>query len=246
MRRCDTNRRHEEVGHRRLGRRGFDGGMRIDDARGSVEPRIRDTPDADAAVVVGHVLQQPLDRVVGVGALVDVGVRLRLVDVRPHLDEIAFRQITPADVLKHEDVAGLVERLRRSQPRPELIDAVRRHAVRRARHQERIAPRGVLRHVDRREEPLAVAHRDGRLVLRVVLRDAEGWWLREQHGRQESDRWNQQYCPLHHAPPPRRSASASNFNASSLSGPISGSSSVVTTTMPPSVTVWRRRSSSML
>ena len=199
----------------------------------------------------GHVLQQPLDGIVGIGAFVDVGGALRRVDMRTHLDEIAFGEVTAAHVLEHEDVPRPVEGLGRPQARPELIDAVWRDAVRRPRHQEGVASRRILRHVDRREQPLAVPHGDVRLVLGVVRLNIE-WRGRlrarnaREHGRGETGHQQRNPRLPAHPPAPRRSASASNVNASSLIDPISGSSSVVTTTMPSSVTVWRRRSSSML
>ena len=173
------------------------------------------------------------------------------VDVRPHLDEIAFRQITAAHVLEHEDVPRFVESLGRTQPRPELIDAVWRDAVWRPRHQERVAARRILRHVDRREQALAIPRGDVQLVLGVVRLNVERRGRlsarhAHEHGRGETGhRQRDSRLPVH-PPAPRRSASASNVNASSLIDPMSGSSSVVTTTMPSSVTVWRRRSSSML
>ena len=63
---------HVVVGGRRLRRRRLQRRMRVDDARRDVEAGLRDADHAGAAVVVRDVLQQPLDGVVGVGALVDV------------------------------------------------------------------------------------------------------------------------------------------------------------------------------
>ncbi len=225
--------------------------MGVDDAGRGVEAWIGDAPDPHASVVVRHVLQQPLDGVVGIGAFVDVGCcssacrcadasrrnRLRRGNGRARP---GTRRCTPP-----------VEGLGRPQARPELIDAVWRDAVRRPRHQEGVASRRILRHVDRREQPLAVPHGDVRLVLGVVRLNIE-WRGRlrarnaREHGRGETGHRQRNPRLPAHPPAPRRSASASNVNASSLIDPISGSSSVVTTTMPPSVTVWRRRSSSML
>src|SRR5258706_31430 len=45
--------------------------MGVDHAGGGVEAGIGDAPLTDLAVVATHVLDQPVDRVVGVGALVD-------------------------------------------------------------------------------------------------------------------------------------------------------------------------------
>ena len=65
--------------------------------------------------------------------------------------------------------------------RPCSVDAVGRDAVRRARDQERVLPRRVLRDVDGGEEPHAVAHRDQVFVLgvrRLDQVDAGQWRLR--------------------------------------------------------------------
>ena len=106
--------------------------MRVDHAGRGIEPRIRDPEHADSAIVPGNVLQQPLDRVVGVAALVDVG-RLPFVgNVRRDLFELPFRQEPPADVLIDKDVPGFDEVLARSQRCRELVDAVRCHGIRRA------------------------------------------------------------------------------------------------------------------
>ena len=82
---------HEQVGHGRLRAGRHQRRMRIDDRSRGVEPRIRNAPDAHLAVVVGHVFQQELDRVVGVGSVVHILRRLLVIDVRPHLDEIRPR-----------------------------------------------------------------------------------------------------------------------------------------------------------
>ena len=63
---------HPEVGHRRAGLARLERRMRIDAARGRVEPRIGRSVNADVFVVVRNVLHQPLDCVVRVGGFVDV------------------------------------------------------------------------------------------------------------------------------------------------------------------------------
>ena len=50
-----------------------------------------------------------------------------------------------------------------------LVLAIRGHVVGRAVHQKRIRAAGeILGHIDCREKPLAVAHRNAELVFRVV------------------------------------------------------------------------------
>jgi hypothetical protein len=62
----------EEVGDWRLWRRGLDRRVRIDDPRLGEEADVRDPIDTDAAIVVRHVREEPIDRVPGIGALVDI------------------------------------------------------------------------------------------------------------------------------------------------------------------------------
>ncbi len=64
-------------------------------------------------LLFGNVLQQKIDGVVGIGAIVHVLWRFFDVDVRAHLHKIAFRDIAAANVLVDEDVAGLFEFIRR-------------------------------------------------------------------------------------------------------------------------------------
>ena len=99
----------------RLGRGGLERGMRVDHAGGGVEAGIGDAPHADLAVVVGDVLDQPLDGVVGVGAF--VGVLRAALDgaVRRHVDELAFGHVAAADVLVDEDVTPLCRTARRGR-----------------------------------------------------------------------------------------------------------------------------------
>ena len=90
--------------HRRVG---------VDHAGDGVETRVRDARLPDLAVVPLHVLQQPLDGVVGVAALVDLLALLRWV-VRPHIDELALGHPPPAHVLVDEDVPALAHSARRA------------------------------------------------------------------------------------------------------------------------------------
>ena len=62
---------HPDVDHGGLRRDGFHGGMRIDAGGYGEKSGIGDAEDADAAVVVGNVFEEPGDGVVGVGAFVD-------------------------------------------------------------------------------------------------------------------------------------------------------------------------------
>ncbi len=84
-------------------------GMGVDDGGRGVEAGIGDAPDANLAVVVGHMLEQELDGVVGVGGVVDILRRFLFVDVGTHLDELAFAHPAAAHILVDEDVAAVLE-----------------------------------------------------------------------------------------------------------------------------------------
>ena len=126
----------EEIGHGGLWRSGFEGGMRVDHAGGSEKSGIGDAPDAGFAVVVGNIFQEPVDGVVEVAAVVDVGGGFFDVDVRAHFDEFAFGHEAAANVLHNENVAGFVKVRRRAELGAILIDAVGRDAVRSAADEE--------------------------------------------------------------------------------------------------------------
>ena len=116
------------VRDRRLRRDGFDCRMTIDAGHRGVKARIRNAVDADPAVVVRHVLNQPIDGVVGVGGLVDLLAGL-VGNVRPHVFVLAFAHVAPAHVLIDKDVAFAREQFIGAQRRLELIRAVGRDAV---------------------------------------------------------------------------------------------------------------------
>ena len=159
----------EEVGYRRLRRRRLDCRVRVDDSGYCVEARVRAAPDAHAAVVIGHMPQQPFDGVVHVRAFVDIQRGLLLRSMRRHVGELAFRHPSAANILPHPDVAGLEERFGLEARRGIFIGTVRADAKRRSHDEERVRRRGILWHEYRREELHAVAHRDAVFVLGVVL-----------------------------------------------------------------------------
>ncbi len=74
---------------------------------------------ADTAVVVRHVLQQPFDRVVGVGAFIDGLVVLRIARLPEH-DELPFGLESPANVLADDDVSICVNSGNAAASRAEL------------------------------------------------------------------------------------------------------------------------------
>ena len=106
---------------------GLERGMRIERAHHREPRRVTRADHADAAVVVGDVLEQPLDGVVGVGALVDRLRVLAIARLAQH-HELALGLEAAANVLQHDDVAvgGKIDERRRDAGRRVLADAVGR------------------------------------------------------------------------------------------------------------------------
>src|SRR6185295_7298624 len=100
--------------------------------------RLRDAYHADAAVVVWNVLEQPFDRVIGVGAFVDIVVALFVRMIRPHLQELTLGHVSPARVFVNEYETLFLEVLRRPERSAIVIDSIGDDAVRRAGQQKRI------------------------------------------------------------------------------------------------------------
>ncbi len=153
------------------GEAAIEGGVGVDDAGGGVEAGIGDAPHADLAVVVGDVVNEPLDGVVGVGAF--VGILGAALDgaVRRHVDEIAFGHVAAADVLVDEDELLAAEFIRRAEGGLVVLHAVGPDAVGRAGQHDGIGFGGVLGDVDAGEEALAIAHGNLEFVLGIVRLD---------------------------------------------------------------------------
>lgn len=153
----------EKVDHGCLGRGGDQRGMRSGNGRGGVEARVGNSENARFAVVALHVLQEPLDSVISVGAFAQRAA------VRPHLKEDAFALVAAPHVLAHEDVAGLDKLFAGPQTLRVVLNAVRRAAIRSSLHQERIGAGGILGHINCCVEALAVPHRNFEFVLGICL-----------------------------------------------------------------------------
>jgi len=123
--------------------------------------------------VAGHVLEHPLDRVVGVRGLVNVLRRALIRQKWAYVDKLALALVAAAHVLIDEDELLLDEELRhpRAKPAAIVLDAVGRHRIRRAEEEDRILLLLVFRRIDRREKLDPVSHGHERFVLRVVLFD---------------------------------------------------------------------------
>lgn len=81
--------------------------MAVDGGHRGIETGVGNAPLTDATVVVLHMLEQPVDAVVGVAGLVDLAAALDRV-VRAHVDELALAHVLAAHILVDEDVAGLL------------------------------------------------------------------------------------------------------------------------------------------
>ena len=155
----------EHVGRRRLRRHGLERGMRIEHRDDGEPTRVRHAHHPDAPVVVRDVLDEPLDRVVRVGALVD-RLRILLVAHLAEHHELPFGLVSPADVLVHEDVAVARQLgVRAAERRLGALDAVGR-----ADHDDREIAGEAARDEDVRVQLHPVAHGDHRLGL-VERRD---------------------------------------------------------------------------
>ncbi len=164
---------HEKIGHGSLRRSRLQRGMRVNDARRREKSGIGNSPDAGVAVVVGHVLEQPFNGVVEIAGIIDILLRLFVVDVRPHFDERSFRHITSAHILVDENVSRLVEVRRRPKLFAVQVDAIRAHAVRGSIDQKRVGAGRIFRNINGRKQMHAVAHRDSVFVFRIVFLDIE-------------------------------------------------------------------------
>ena len=159
----------EQSGHRCLRRDGFEGGMGIDHPRRRIKTEVGNAGHADVAVVAANVMDQPLNGVPGVGALVD-GTRVGLcVQVRADVNELTLRGESTANILQNENellvYVGVGQVTRPSSG----VDGVGLQVVRGSLEQNRILGSGccVLGGVNQREKLHAVPHGDAVFVLRV-------------------------------------------------------------------------------
>src|SRR4051812_17419782 len=82
--------------------------MRIDQRGGGKPPVIRYAPDADAAVILRNILNEPVDRVVRVGALID-GLSCAFVPRRAVHKEFPFGIVAAANILEYKNIIILNE-----------------------------------------------------------------------------------------------------------------------------------------
>ena len=147
--------------------------MAVDAGHRGVKAGIRDAVDAHSTVVVRHVLDQPIDRVVSIAGLVDL-VSSLVRNVRSNILELALAHVTAAHVTISEDVAFARKQLVRAEKSFVVVRPVRSDAVRRAVEHDWIFLFLVLRFVDADKKLHAVAHRNHYFMLGVILFDVVG------------------------------------------------------------------------
>ena len=168
---------HPAVDHRAHRRRDLQRRMRVHQGHHHGEALVGAAQHADAAVRLGHVLHQPLDRVVGVGGVIGRR-RVQRPAQRAREHVVALRAVLAAHVLEHADVAVGDEHLvalrqRRQHVRRGVAGGATAGVVGRPRHDHRRAA-GALGHDDHGEELDPVAHRDHHFAPLVVVAGARG------------------------------------------------------------------------
>src|SRR5438477_1198993 len=91
------------VGRRRLLRGCLQSGMRVESGHNRQPAGVRNPEDSNAAIVARYVLEQPLDSVVRVGALVD-GFWIALVARTAQHHESPVRLVSSPNVLEYKNV----------------------------------------------------------------------------------------------------------------------------------------------
>ena len=137
------------------------------------ETFVRAAEHSHLAVALGHVLHEPVDRVVRVGRMID-GARVQRSLERPGHHVVAFRPILAAHVLEHADVAVHHEDLVALRQRPEHPRRWRplrspRCVVGRTR-QDQWRLSGSFGHDDDGVQFHTVAHRNHDVALDVIVR----------------------------------------------------------------------------
>ncbi len=180
---------HPAVHHRVHRHRHLERRVRVDERHERQEPVVRDPEDAHLPVGLGHVLHEPVDRVVGVGGVVD-GRRVERPVQRPVHHVVALGSVLAAHVLHDADVAvldddvgGVVVALQdRAEVRARRVAGERRRVVGRARQQDRPVRRA-RRHENHRVQLHAVAHRDHHVAPVVVAHAGRDLHLRRRLAR---------------------------------------------------------------
>ena len=201
----------EHVRGRSLLRNGFQRRMRLEQRHGREPAAVGDASFARAAVVVGNILQQPINCVVGVRAFVN-GVRIAAVARRPLHHKRPFGTVAAADILEHEDVAIREHiRIKIKQAREPFVVIAK--AVGRSRQEKRERLLRFLWRVDFGVQFHAVAHRNHHVAFceeRSVVRQSRSLFRQSKRrcplcrwkNRQNRESYNcTEKCRFHRLPP---------------------------------------------
>ncbi len=172
------------VDHRVHRHRDLQGRVRIDQGHQRRETVIGNADNADTAVRLLHVLHQPVDGVVGVGRVVDLG-GIERPGQRPVHDIFAFRTVLAAHVLDDADIAGrdddvggvVIAFQHRFQMRRRVVRTQAGSVIGRARQQHRRVG-GAFRYQDDGVQLHPVAHRDHHVLadeIEAVLSRGKGF-----------------------------------------------------------------------
>ena len=142
--------------------------MSIDHSGTGVKTGIRNPHHPDFTVVIGNILDQPFDGIPGIRAFIEIRRILFFGEMRPHVDKIAFRHPSAANVLIDEDVARFSKQRRWAQVLTILVNPVWFNAVGGTGQHHWIGLRRILRHVHGGKQPFAITHRNSIFVLRIV------------------------------------------------------------------------------
>ena len=141
--------------------------MRVDARHHGQEARITGSHHSDPSVVASDVLDEPLDRVVGVGALVCC-VPILVISERAHHHEVALALVSSANIFGDIDVA-VARQLRALAEERRAAGSI--HTVWRALHQDRERRGDVCRLQNHCMKLDPIAHRDHCFAAHIIVKD---------------------------------------------------------------------------
>lgn len=167
----------EPIGDRSLWRYSLECRMRVDCACGSIKAWVRNPPLANVSIVSRQRLDQVLDRIVRIGALVDAADRSgHLGYMRSHIDELPTTHVPTSNILENKDVSVSLKLGTWAETSFVGAQAIRSDTIGCAAQENGILFRGVriVRSVDACKKLDSITHPDPNLGLRVVGSDVVG------------------------------------------------------------------------
>lgn len=147
--------------------------MCFDERIGGVEAWVGDAIDSDASVIAFHIFGEPLGRVVGVGAFVNVFVGLSVGDDGADIYKFTFRHPPAAHVLEDENIA-LPRQVHILKTFWVHVFTIRCDGVGCPFEQHRIFFGQIFRCINGREKANTIAHGDVRFAFRVIVPNESG------------------------------------------------------------------------